>query len=90
MQEGLGILLIVIAAVGILHFVSLRLLKTSEVKKRQLRYVFWYFYGAVFLISGIVNLLNAESLKLTALVQAGIGLTILILHLLGKIETHTR
>lgn len=90
MGKGIGILLIVFAAVGILHFVLLCLVRTSEVKKKQLRHVFWYLYGAVFLIGGCLNLMYGESSKLNALFQAGIGLTVLVLHFFGKLETNTR
>lgn len=90
MVKGLVILLTVFATVATLNFVFLRLVRTSEVKKQRVRHVFWYVYGVAFLILGIANLTYGESSTLIALFLPGIGLAVLILHYIGKIETKTK
>lgn len=87
MGKGLIIMLTVFVIVGILHFISMRMMKISESKKQKFRKVFWYFYGVIFTLSGLVNLIEKEELNFIFLTQMIIGLLIIILNFLGKIES---
>ncbi len=87
MGKGLIIMLTVFVIVGILHFISMRMMKFSEIKKQKFRKVFWYFYGVIFTLSGLVNLIEKEELNFIFLTQMIIGLLIIILNFLGKIES---
>jgi len=80
-------MLTVFVLVGILHFISMRMIKVSEIKKQKIRKVFWYFYGVIFMVSGLVNLIEKEELNFIFLAQLIGGLLFIILNFLGKIET---
>ena len=91
MAKGLLILFIVFTTVGMLHVTTLRLIKTAEHKKQKIRKVFWYIYGVVFSISGIVNLVPADAFDWgfdwVFVVQWAFGVGIIVLNFLGRIET---
>lgn len=80
-------MLVVFVIVGIFHFISMRMMKISEIKKQKYRKVFWYFYGVIFTLSGLVNLIEKKELNFIFLTQLMIGLLIIILNFLGKLET---
>ena len=84
MSKGLVIFFAVLLCVGILHWVSLRLINTSKVRAKKIRTIFWYFYGNFFLIFGLLRFFDSDSSKVLSLIQAGIGLTVLILAANGK------
>ncbi len=86
MAKGLGIFIAVLIAVGILHWISLRAVKTSKVRAKRLRTIFWYFYGNFFMIFGLVRLSDPDSSKVISLIQALIGLVVLVLVTMGKME----
>ena len=44
--------------VGLIHYISIKLLKISEVKKYKYRRLFWYFYSIIFILSGGINLIE--------------------------------
>lgn len=44
--------------VGLIHYISIKLLKISEVNKYKYRRLFWYFYSIVFMLSGGINLIE--------------------------------
>ena len=90
MEKGLLIMLVVFICVGILHYISMKAIKISEEKKSIYRKVFYYFYGLVFLTQGIVNMIEKGEFVIISLVMSLIGLTILILNFLGKIETKAK
>jgi hypothetical protein len=87
MEKGLLILLGTFVVVGVIHFFSLKTMKISESTKTVYRKFFWYFYGGVFMISSAVNLFQGGALDWVFTLQFFTGLVIVILHLLGKIET---
>jgi len=87
MGKGIVIMLIVFISVGILHFISMRMMKVSENKKQKTRKVFWYFYGVIFTLSGIVNLIEKEEFNFIFFIQMIVGILFIILNFLGKIET---
>ena len=86
MGEGFLILIVTFIVVGIIHLVSMKMTKISETKKSSYRKVFWYFYGVFFLSSGLVNQLEKEAFSWIFSVEILVGLAILILNILGKIE----
>ena len=90
MVKGLIIFFAVLLCVGIVHWVSLRTMKISNVRAKKLRPIFWHFYGIFFLIFGLLNFFDPESSKALALIQAGIGLTVLILATTGKINEEVK
>lgn len=89
MGKGLIIMLTVFVLVGILHFISMRMIKVSEIKKQKIKKVFWYLYGVIFILSGLVNLIEKEELNFIFLTQMILGVLFIILNFLGKIETKT-
>ncbi|MGB5654465.1 MAG: hypothetical protein WBM56_11600 [Robiginitalea sp.] len=86
MLKGFTIFFAVLLCVGIVHWVSLRLVRTSKVRAKKLRTIFGYFYGNFFIIFGLVRFFDADSSKVLALIQVGIGLAILILAAMGKLN----
>lgn len=86
MGKGFLILIVTFIVVGIIHLVSMKMTKISETKKSSYRKVFWYFYGMFFLSSGLVNQLEKEAFSWIFSVEILVGLAILILNILGKIE----
>ena len=90
MGKGFLILIVTFIVVGITHLVSMKMTKISETKKSSYRKVFWYFYGMFFLSSGVVNQLEKEAFSWIFSVEILVGLAILILNILGKIEKKLR
>ena len=86
MGKGFLILIVTFIVVGITHLVSMKMTKISETKKSSYRKVFWYFYGMFFLSSGVVNQLEKEAFSWIFSVEILVGLAILILNILEKIE----
>ena len=86
MGKGVLILLGTFIVVAILHLVSMKMTKISEAKKSSYRKVFWYFYGMFFLSSGVLNQLEKEAFSWIFSIEILVGLAILILNFLGKIE----
>jgi len=73
--------------IGVVHFVSIRTSKLSEIKKSNYKKFFWYFYAIIFMLSGGVNLIEKGEFDWVLALQFIIGLVFVILNLLGKIET---
>ena len=90
MEKGILILLGTFIVVAILHLVSMKMTKISEAKKSSYRKLFWYLYGAFFLLSGVINLLEKEAFSWIFSIEILVGLAILILNFLGKIEKKLR
>ena len=86
MGKGFLILIVTFIVVGITHLVSMKMTMISETKKSSYRKVFWYFYGMFFLSSGVVNQLEKEAFSWIFSIEILVGLAILILNILGKIE----
>jgi hypothetical protein len=86
MFDGFAIFLIVLLCVGIFHWVSLRFIKKPKVRAQKLRTIFGYFYGIFFLIFGLVRFIDSDSLEVLSLIQAGIGLAVLVLAASGRIN----
>ena len=87
MEKEFLILIGTFLVIGVVHFVSIRTSKLSEIKKSNYKKFFWYFYGIIFMLSGGVNLIEKGEFDWVFALQFIIGLVFVILNLLGKIET---
>lgn len=86
MSKGLLILFLTIIIVGLIHYISIKLLKISEVKKYKYRRLFWYFYSIIFMLSGGINLIEKAEFYWSFFLEFLVGLIIFILNFLEKIE----
>lgn len=84
---GLLILLGTFVVVGMIHFISMKMMKIPETKKTVYRNFFWYFYGIVLMFDGAFNLIEKGAFYWSFTILFLVGLIIIILNLLGKIET---
>lgn len=89
MEKGVFILFIVFVIVGAIHYISLKMMAISEAKKTRFRKLFWYFYGVVFALSGGINLIEKGSFYWSFALQLVVGLVIILLNFLGKIDSKT-
>jgi uncharacterized membrane protein len=86
MIKGLLILILTFIIVGLIHYISIKSLKISEVKKYKYRRLFWYFYSIIFMLSGGINLMEKAEFYWSFFLQFLVGLIIFILNFLEKIE----
>jgi uncharacterized membrane protein len=86
MRKGLLILILTFTVVGLIHYISIKSLKISEVKKYKYRRLFWYFYSIIFMLSGGINLMEKAEFYWSFFLQFLVGLIIFILNFLEKIE----
>jgi uncharacterized membrane protein len=86
MRKGLLILILTFIIVGLIHYISIKSLKISEVKKYKYRRLFWYFYSIIFMLSGGINLMEKAEFYWSFFLQFLVGLIIFILNFLEKIE----
>jgi uncharacterized membrane protein len=87
MGKGFLILMGTFVLIGVLHIVSIKTMKLSGTKKTRFRKIFWYCYGILFMLSGGINLIEKGEFHWSFTFQFIIGLVVVILNLLGKIET---
>ena len=80
------ILILTFIIVGLIHYISIKSLKISEVKKYKYRRLFWYFYSIIFMLSGGINLMEKAEFYWSFFLQFLVGLMIFILNFLEKIE----
>ena len=86
MSKGLLILILTFTVVGLIHYISIKSLKISEVKKYKYRRLFWYFYSIIFMLSGGINLIEKAEFNWVFFLQFLVGLIVFILNFLEKIE----
>ncbi|MFH4969329.1 hypothetical protein V8G61_14080 [Gaetbulibacter sp. M240] len=67
----------------------MKLMKIPQAKKAKYQTVFWYFYGIVLILSGVVNLMEKDTISWVFIVELILGLIILILNILGKLNNKT-
>ena len=89
MEKGILILLGTFIVVAILHVVSMKIMKISEAKKSSFRKVFFYIYGVFLALSGILQCIEKDEIRVVFLIQSLCGLVMVILNFLGKIEQKT-
>ena len=86
MSKGLFILILTFIVVGLIHYISIKSLKISELKKYKYRRLFWYFYSIIFMLSGGINLIEKAEFYWSFFLQFLVGLIVFILNFLEKIE----
>ena len=89
MGKGLLILLGTFIVVAILHLVSMKMTKISEAKKSSFRKVFFYIYGVFLVLSGILQCIEKDEIRVVFLIQSLCGLVFVVLNFTEKIEQKT-
>ena len=89
MGKGLLILLGTFIVVAILHVVTMKMTKISEAKKLSFRKVFFYIYGIFLLLSGILQCIEKDEIRIVFLIQSLCGLALVILNFTGKMQQKT-
>ena len=89
MGKGLLILLGTFIVVAILHLVSMKIMKISEAKKSSFRKVFFYIYGVFLVLSGILQCIEKDEIRVVFLIQSLCGLVFVVLNFTEKIEQKT-
>ena len=79
------IMLVTFTVIGLILLLSNKLNSVEDQKKIQYRKYLWYFYGSFFILSSVVNLY--EKYSIIFLIQLFIGILVITLNLMGKIET---
>ena len=89
MGKGLLILLATFIVLAILHVVSMKMIKISEAKKSSFRKVFFYIYGVFLLLSGILQCIEKDEIRIVFLIQSLCGLVFVVLNFTGKMQQKT-
>jgi len=89
MGKGLLIMLIVFGVVALLHIISQKMIRINEEKKIKFRKIFWYIYGVLFIIQGIVRMIEEERFLIFSALMSLIGLSFVIMNYLDKINPKT-
>lgn len=72
--------------VGIAHFVSLKVIDFSVEKKNRLRRIFFYFYGMIYVVFGVIQLVYTENQVNISSLQIIIGVVFIVLNYLKKLD----
>ena len=72
--------------VGIAHFVSLKVIDFSVEKKNRLRRIFLYFYGMIYVVFGVIQLVYTENRVNISSLQIIIGVVFIVLNYLKKVD----
>lgn len=86
MIQGLGILLVVFAVVGVLHWLSQKSLQLTPEQKKRARLFFWYVYGIFTLFSGAIRIFEKGVFEWFQGLQCLFGILIIGLNYWGKIH----
>jgi len=89
MGKGILILLGTFIVIAILHVVSMKMTKISEAKKSSFRKVFFYIYCVFLILSGILQCIEKDEIRIVFLIQSLCGLAFVILNFLGKVQQKT-
>ena len=71
---------------GIAHFVSLKVIDFSVEKKNRLRRIFLYFYGMIYVVFGVIQLVYTENQVNSSSLQIIIGVIFIVLNYLKKLD----
>ena len=71
---------------GIAHFVSLKVIDFSVEKKNRLRRIFLYFYGMIYVVFGVIQLVYTENQVNSSSLQIIIGVLFIVLNYLKKLD----
>ncbi|MDA9359462.1 hypothetical protein N9R22_03290 [Flavobacteriaceae bacterium] len=86
MEKGFIVMISVFLLITVIHFVSLKLIRSSEERKERLRTVFFYIYGAVYAIIGAIQLELNDGEGIFYILQIASGIAFIILNYFGKLN----
>jgi len=86
MEKMSFIMIVLFLFVGIAHFVSLKVIDFSVEKKNRLRRIFLYFYGMIYVVFGVIQLVYTENQVNSSSLQIIIGVVFIVLNYLKKLD----
>tara|TARA_B110001452_G_scaffold70040_1_gene56587 strand:- start:53 stop:322 length:270 start_codon:yes stop_codon:yes gene_type:complete len=86
MEKMSFIMIVLFLFVGIAHFVSLKVIDFSVEKKNRLRRIFFYFYGMIYVVFGVIQLVYTENQVNSSSLQIIIGVLFIVLNYLKKLD----
>lgn len=86
MEKMSFIMIMLFLFVGIAHFVSLKVIDFSVEKKNRLRRIFFYFYGMIYVVFGVIKLVYTENQVNSSSLQIIIGVLFIVLNYLKKLD----
>ena len=86
MEKMSFIMIVLFLFVGIAHFVSLKVIDFSVEKKNRLRRIFLYFYGMIYVVFGVIQLVYTENQVNSSSLQIIIGVIFIVLNYLKKLD----
>ena len=86
MEKMSFIMIVLFLFVGIAHFVSLKVIDFSVEKKNRLRRIFFYFYGMIYVVIGVIQLVYTENQVNSSSLQIIIGVLFIVLNYLKKLD----
>jgi len=86
MEKMSFIMIVLFLFVGIAHFVSLKVIDFSVEKKNRLRRIFFYFYGMIYVVFGVIQLVYTENQVNISSLQIIIGVVFIVLNYLKKLD----
>ncbi|MDO7542399.1 MAG: hypothetical protein ACKVJM_00105 [Flavobacteriales bacterium] len=86
MEKMSFIMIVLFLFVGIAHFVSLKVIDFSVEKKNRLRRIFLYFYGMIYVVFGVIQLVYTENQVNISSLQIIIGVVFIVLNYLKKLD----
>tara|TARA_B110000238_G_scaffold85233_1_gene93722 strand:+ start:2230 stop:2499 length:270 start_codon:yes stop_codon:yes gene_type:complete len=86
MEKMSFIMIVLFLFVGIAHFVSLKVIDFSVEKKNRLRRIFFYFYGMIYVVIGVIQLVYTENQVNSSSLQIIIGVIFIVLNYLKKLD----
>ena len=86
MEKMSFIMIVLFLFVGIAHFVSLKVIDFSVEKKNRLRRIFLYFYGMIYVVIGVIQLVYTENQVNSSSLQIIIGVLFIVLNYLKKLD----
>ena len=86
MEKMSFIMIVLFLFVGIAHFVSLKVIDFSVEKKNRLRRIFFYFYGMIYVVFGVIQLVYTENQVNISSLQIIIGVVFIVFNYLKKLD----
>jgi|TARA_B110000967_G_scaffold2161_1_gene2351 uncharacterized membrane protein len=86
MEKMSFIMIVLFLFVGIAHFVSLKVIDFSVEKKNRLRRIFLYFYGMIYVVFGVIQLVYTENQVNISSLQIIIGVVFIVFNYLKKLD----
>ena len=86
MEKMSFIMIVLFLFLGIAHFVSLKVIDFSVEKKNRLRRIFLYFYGMIYVVIGVIQLVYTENQVNSSSLQIIIGVLFIVLNYLKKLD----